>query len=217
MRLTQRFGRRLRHCKQIFVSLLYTYAKPMKPVPKFFNTAGPMKPELHYCIDPLTRFDLEEIESLIRQNKYFILHAPRQTGKTSCLLALRDYINKQGEFYAVYANVEGGQAMRNQVEEVIDGVIDIISFQLQMILKEEMPKILASQVKRNSAASVKLTEYLSLLCQKLDKPLLLFIDEIDALVGDSLVSVLRQLRSGYDLRPQAFPQSIILCGGARCA
>lgn len=80
----------------------------MKPVPKFFNTAGPMKPELHYCIDPLTRFDLEEIESLIRQNKYFILHAPRQTGKTSCLLALRDYINKQGEFYAVYANVEGG-------------------------------------------------------------------------------------------------------------
>ena len=102
--------------------------------------------------------------------------------------------------------------MRNQVEEVIDGVIDIISFQLQMILKEEMPKILASQVKRNSAASVKLTEYLSLLCQKLDKPLLLFIDEIDALVGDSLVSVLRQLRSGYDLRPQAFPQSIILCG-----
>lgn len=184
----------------------------MKPVPKFFNTAGPMKPELHYCINPLTRFDLEEIESLIRQNKYFILHAPRQTGKTSCLLALRDYINKQGEFYAVYANVEGGQAMRNQVEEVIDGVIDIISFQLQMILKEEMPKILASQVKRNSAASVKLTEYLSLLCQKLDKPLLLFIDEIDALVGDSLVSVLRQLRSGYDLRPQAFPQSIILCG-----
>lgn len=184
----------------------------MKSVPKFFNTAGPMKPELHYCIDPLTRFDLEEIESLIRQNKYFILHAPRQTGKTSCLLALRDYINKQGEFYAVYANVEGGQAMRNQVEEVIDGVIDIVSFQLQLILRDEMPKLLASQVKRDSAASVKLTEFLSLLCQKLDKPLLLFIDEIDALVGDSLVSVLRQLRSGYDLRPQAFPQSIILCG-----
>lgn len=184
----------------------------MKSVPKFFNTAGPMKPELHYCIDPLTRFDLEEIESLIRQNKYFILHAPRQTGKTSCLLALRDYINKQGEFYAVYANVEGGQAMRNQVEEVIDGVIDIVSFQLQLILRDEMPKLLASQVKRDSAASVKLTEFLSLLCQKLDKPLLLFIDEIDSLVGDSLVSVLRQLRSGYDLRPQAFPQSIILCG-----
>ena len=43
-------------------------------------------------------------------------------------------------------------------------------------------------------------------------PLVLLIDEIDALVGDTLLSVLRQLRSGYDQRPAAFPHSIILCG-----
>src|SRR6056297_4126582 len=49
-------------------------------------------------------------------------------------------------------------------------------------------------------------------CQKSDKPLILLIDEIDALIGDTLISVLRQLRSGYDKRPNAFPQSIILCG-----
>ena len=41
---------------------------------------------------------------------------------------------------------------------------------------------------------------------------MLLIDEIDALVGDTLLSVLRQLRSGYDQRPAAFPYSIILCG-----
>ena len=41
---------------------------------------------------------------------------------------------------------------------------------------------------------------------------MLLIDEIDALVGDTLLSVLRQLRSGYDQRPAAFPHSIILCG-----
>ena len=44
------------------------------------------------------------------------------------------------------------------------------------------------------------------------KPLVLLIDEIDALVGDSLLSVLRQLRSGYDQRPEGFPQSVVLCG-----
>jgi len=43
-------------------------------------------------------------------------------------------------------------------------------------------------------------------------PLVLLIDEIDALVGDTLLSVLRQLRSGYDQRPAAFPHSIVLCG-----
>ena len=44
------------------------------------------------------------------------------------------------------------------------------------------------------------------------RPLVLLIDEIDSMRGDSLLSVLRQLRSGYDLRPNGFPQSIVLCG-----
>ena len=57
---------------------------------RFFNTAGPIKTDLHYYIDPLKRFDLEEVLLLIRQQKYFVMHAPRQTGKTSCMLALRD-------------------------------------------------------------------------------------------------------------------------------
>ncbi|HLP46102.1 MAG TPA: ATP-binding protein, partial [Candidatus Kapabacteria bacterium] len=55
---------------------------------RFFNTAGPVRPGKNYCIDPLSRFDLDEIQTLIQQEKYFILHAPRQTGKTTFLLAL---------------------------------------------------------------------------------------------------------------------------------
>jgi hypothetical protein len=50
---------------------------------KFFNTAGPNKPDMHYEIDPLSRFDLSEVLMLIRQQKYFVMHAPRQTGKTT--------------------------------------------------------------------------------------------------------------------------------------
>ena len=86
---------------------------------KFFNTAGPQIPNDNYTIDPLVRFNLDEILSLIRQKRYFVLHAPRQTGKTSCMLALRDYLNKKGDYIAVYANVEGGQASRNDVQSVV--------------------------------------------------------------------------------------------------
>ena len=75
---------------------------------RFFNTAGPNRVEDNYTIDPLTRIDLEDILMLIRQKKYFVLHAPRQTGKTSCLLALRDYLNEKGDYIAVYANVRTG-------------------------------------------------------------------------------------------------------------
>ena len=44
------------------------------------------------------------------------------------------------------------------------------------------------------------------------RPLVLLIDEIDSLIGDTLLSVLRQLRAGYDQRPSSFPQSVVLCG-----
>ena len=44
------------------------------------------------------------------------------------------------------------------------------------------------------------------------RPLVLLLDEIDTLIGDTLVSVLRQLRAGYDQRPAGFPHSVVLCG-----
>ncbi|MCY4342111.1 MAG: ATP-binding protein, partial [Gammaproteobacteria bacterium] len=57
---------------------------------RFFNTAGPVDAGLHYRISPLTRLDIKSLLRLIQQQQYFVLHAPRQTGKTSALLALRD-------------------------------------------------------------------------------------------------------------------------------
>nr|VFJ51152.1 MAG: hypothetical protein BECKFW1821B_GA0114236_100835 [Candidatus Kentron sp. FW] len=57
---------------------------------KTFNTAGPVKPNNHYSISPLARWDTEKIRRLIEAERYFVLHAPRQTGKTSCLLALME-------------------------------------------------------------------------------------------------------------------------------
>lgn len=44
------------------------------------------------------------------------------------------------------------------------------------------------------------------------RPLVLFLDEIDALQGEALVAVLRQIRAGYPRRPDAFPWSLALVG-----
>ena len=52
-----------------------------------------MVPERHYCIPPLNRIDLEEVLELVEDMRYFALHAPRQSGKTSILLALADALN----------------------------------------------------------------------------------------------------------------------------
>ncbi|MEM7403244.1 MAG: ATP-binding protein, partial [Myxococcota bacterium] len=77
---------------------------------RFFNTSGPPNLAEHYVLDPLLRWNLPEVLTLISQKKYFLLHAPRQTGKTTCLLALCDYLNQQGDMHCVYINVEEAQA-----------------------------------------------------------------------------------------------------------
>ena len=84
---------------------------------RFFNTEGPNRAEDHYSLPPLERWDLDGVLDLIDQKKYFLLHAPRQTGKTTCLLALADYLNQDGRYRAVYANSEGAQVYREQVEK----------------------------------------------------------------------------------------------------
>ena len=68
---------------------------------RFFNTAGPNIPEDHYHIPSLERVDWEEIQRLIAQKRYFLLHAPRQTGKTSVLLEMMQALNAQGR-YTIY-------------------------------------------------------------------------------------------------------------------
>jgi hypothetical protein len=73
---------------------------------RFYNTAGPVRKEDHYCIDPLTRIDLDAVLLLISQKKYFAIHAPRQTGKTSVFLALADHLNSLGIYRALYFNIE---------------------------------------------------------------------------------------------------------------
>ena len=178
---------------------------------RFFNTAGPNRPAEQYTIDPLSRFDLDDVLMLIRQKKYFVLHAPRQTGKTSCMLALRDYLNQHGDYIAVYANVEGGQASRNDVESVVKSTVDTLAEEFKDAVGSDMPLQIRDGIK-DIGKDAKLATYLRRLSQSLPKPVVLFIDEIDALVGDSLVSVLRQLRAGYANRPDAFPNSIVLCG-----
>jgi hypothetical protein len=89
---------------------------------RFFNTAGPVNPAQHYYLPPLERFDLDEVLLLIQQAKYFILHAPRQTGKTSALLALMEYLNTHGTYRCVYCNVEAGQAAREDVGAAMQAI-----------------------------------------------------------------------------------------------
>ena len=182
---------------------------------RFFNTAGPIQPDINYCIPPLERLDLDDVLELIRTRKYFVLHAPRQTGKTSALLALRDLLNSgaAGDYRCVYVNVEGAQAAREDTQRAMQAILSELASRARLALQDTFLKEARTEILKDAGPDGALSEALGRWTRaEPDRPLVLLIDEIDALVGDTLVSVLRQLRSGYDQRPAAFPQSVVLCG-----
>ena len=179
---------------------------------RFFNTAGPVVPELHYCVPPLERLDSDKLLLLIRQHKYFVLHAPRQTGKTSALLALRDELNAGGEFRCVYANLEAGQAMREDIAGAMRAILYELELQADATLGDGSLASMWPGILERAGPGNAFRGVLARWAEADPRPLVLLIDEIDALVGDALLAVRRQLRAGYHQRPLRFPQSVVLCG-----
>ncbi|MDR2179327.1 MAG: ATP-binding protein, partial [Synergistaceae bacterium] len=179
---------------------------------KFFNIAGPNVSEDHYWVDPLRRINYGEVRQLIDQKQYFVLHAPRQTGKTTSLLAMVKKINEEGRHRCLYINVESAQMARNDIEKGIRAILSELGQRMELSLGDSEPYEWVSSILEKDGALKALATMLTRICTKSDKPLVLFIDEIDSLIGDTLVSVLRQLRAGYATRPSEFPISVILCG-----
>ena len=181
---------------------------------RFFNTEGPVKAAKHYSIPPLERLDLDEILTLVRWEKYFVLHAPRQTGKTSTLLALRDLLNSgsEGDYRCVYASLDIGRLAGGDSGRATRQLLSVLRREAIDTLGDESVDGVMAEALRIADADDALTEALSRWAAADPRPLVLLLDEVDTLTGDALLSVLSQLRSGYPTRPRRFPQSVILCG-----
>lgn len=175
-------------------------------MPKWFNTAGPCQSDIHYMLPPLAR--LPQLERLIVQRGYFVIHAPRQTGKTTAMLALADQLTDSGNYTAVMVSAEVGAAFPHDPGAAEKAMLGSWRDRAENHLPEELyppPWPIADPGHR-------LQSSLRTWAKASPRPLVIFIDEIDILQDETLISVLRQLRSGYPDRPQAFPQSLALIG-----
>ncbi len=153
--------------------------------------------------------------TLIAQEKYFVLHAPRKTGKTSTLyLVGLDGASQSeaGEYQALYINVEAAQAFREDVNQAVHVILGELVSQARTSLYDGYPEQVWQQVLQNYGGGQALNQLLTQWSAQSIRPLILLIDEIDSLIGDTRISVLRQLRAGYAKRPGLFPQSVVLCG-----
>ncbi|MDR1098140.1 MAG: AAA-like domain-containing protein [Tannerella sp.] len=175
---------------------------------RYFNVAGPCYKAKHYMIEASSR--LHGVERLIDMEQYFVIHAARQSGKTTYLKDLTERLNAGGKYYALYCSLENMQGITDS-KEVIPGIIKKIGHALAL---SGIPH------KNDFAKDADYGDYINVLnmsltlyCMLLDKPLVIFFDEADCLSESGLILFLRQLRDGYNNRPGIpFVHSVALVG-----
>ena len=174
---------------------------------RWFNTAGPCKADIHYMLSPTSR--LPDLERLIAQESYFVIHAPRQTGKTTAMLALAKQLTKSGRYTAVMVSAEVGSPFSHDPSAAELPILDAWWASAQLDLPSDLypPK----QWEQGQPGR-RIQAALQAWTQASPRPLVLFIDEIDSLQDQALISILRQLRDGYRNRPKNFPLSVGLIG-----
>lgn len=175
---------------------------------RFFNTTGLCDPRKHYMVDPF-RGIFDSVYRLIEAEQYFLVHAPRQTGKTTFLHQLAHRLNREGAYTACVVSLESAGYPSITVEKANKVFASSLYMASELFLPEaERPADPA--LKPSSEALFQ--EYLTEWASAQPKPLVLLIDEVDALYDDVLIAVLRQLRNGFQHRPRNFPQSVALVG-----
>ncbi|MEE3719463.1 AAA family ATPase [Tumidithrix elongata RA019] len=173
---------------------------------KWFNTAGPCKDDIHYMLPSIER--LPEIKQLIAQENYFVIHAPRQVGKTTAMISLAKELTDSGQYVSVMLSLEVGAVFSHDPDAAERAILD----EWQDAIKFYLPKELQPNDGIQGESGRQIGSFLSAWAQCSPRPLVVFLDEIDALSDQTLVSVLRQIRSGFPRRPHGFPQSLALVG-----
>lgn len=175
-------------------------------MPKWFNTAGPCKADIHYMLPPLAR--LPALTQLIEQQGYFVVHAPRQTGKTTAMLALAQQLTASGKYAAIMVSAEVGAPFPKDLGTAEAAILE----NWRNVAKFRLPADLQPPTWSPTAPGQSIGTALSDWTVASSRPLVVFIDEIDALRDETLLSVLRQLRAGYPDRPHGFPHALALIG-----
>jgi hypothetical protein len=155
-------------------------------------------------LPPEDRLVGAQIHRYIKDQLYWVLHAPRQTGKTTFLQNWMRQINSGDEAVSCYVSIERCQRLPEPercMPNICKAIQEYAGFSSLPVpeLKTNVPDSMLSDILINFSSLVA------------PKPLVILFDETDALEGDAMISFLRQLRGGFMNRGIGkFPVSIAL-------
>jgi len=155
-----------------------------------FNTSGPNIPEKHYTIQ---RTDLiEKGIELVKDERYFTIWAPRQTGKSTYFRQLASELNSLG-YFPVYFSVEGFNDF--STADTFDTFCRELREQTLIDWHIETFKDFEHNISN---------------CK--DKKIVIIIDEIESLNPAIFGQFLHTVRNLYHIRQKHCLKSVILVG-----
>jgi hypothetical protein len=157
-------------------------------------------------LPPKDRLVGAQLSRYIKDKLYWVLHAPRQTGKTTFLQSWMREINAGDEAVACYVSVERCQGIE-EVERAMPAMCTSIRDRARQA-NLPVPEV-------NTVDASSMLYNILLNWSKLVEPksLIVLFDEVDVLHGEAMISFLRQLRDGFSGRGiGTFPVSIALVG-----
>jgi len=172
-----------------------------------FNTAGACIPGKHYMLSPEPRF--RHVMRLVDEEKYFTLHAARQTGKSTSARWLVETYNAGDRYRALWLDI---QTAREQPDPAtaFRTLLTEVNMSLDMAWPDAPRPDVEDLLRDPSTAILRCLQQLTAASAR---PLVLMVDEADALVGPTMISFLTQLRRGYLVRTEIpFPHSMALIG-----
>ncbi len=174
---------------------------------RYFNTTGPCDPAHHYYLPTADR--MPDIQIYLDRQQYFVLHAPRQTGKTTAMRTLAQDLRRRG-VAACWATLEGCEGIEDfeRAEPLWLRALHRASEDLPAAMQAPVPTTFDA-----GPAGNRLSDYLRAWAASISVPLVLLLDEADLVTGHAMVSLLRQLRDGFlDRGVGKFPTSVALIG-----
>lgn len=181
----------------------------LPPVRRFFNLTGPCNPADHYMLPAEGR--IRDLLPFIERKLYFVVHAARQTGKSTAMLALAARMRELG-YAALHATLETSQwATDADTAEPLWLSAIHLAAQDALDAQDRPPDFRAFL---NEPAGERLRHWLRAWSVAVaPKAVVLLLDEADTVRGEALVSLLRQLRAGFSGRGVGtFPTSVALVG-----
>ena len=179
---------------------------------RYFNTVGAIDPKKHYFLPH--RLNWKELIGFIEKEYYFVLHAPRQSGKTTAIIEFVKHLNQEGKYRALYLSIESARTAVNNILDAVEITLKQCKDKIKLFLPSEKEALLYLEkiISEKDYQKSGVYDFLRFWSGVSKKPLVIFFDEFDVLAGDSLITFLTQFRTGHTDRPKDFPQTICLVG-----